>query len=144
MSVNPATSTPGVGSVPANLQANRNDRRFPGYDRLAEIMGGPESKYAIFRRFGALNMLNLMSLQAELVILEDDLRIIISSNQPNEEQRLLNQSFVLLHASKKPNHHQREKLEEIRKKLKEYSMLVHGPPLNIHLLNPFQMKHCFK
>ena len=43
-----------------------------GYSRLASMMGGhPET--AIFRRFGSLNALNLLYLQAELTNLENSL-----------------------------------------------------------------------
>ena len=45
-----------------------------GYPKLATLMGEfPE--VAIFRRFGTLTMLNLMRLQAELVEIEEKLRI---------------------------------------------------------------------
>ena len=44
-----------------------------GYARLASLMGTyPE--VAIFRRFGALNVQNLLYLQAEITILENELR----------------------------------------------------------------------
>jgi uncharacterized protein DUF6594 len=45
-----------------------------GYPKLAALMGEfPD--IAIFRRFGTLTMLNLMRLQAELIEIEEDLRL---------------------------------------------------------------------
>jgi hypothetical protein len=44
-----------------------------GYPKLAEHMGGA-SEISIFRRFEALNRQNLLYLQAELTVLERDLR----------------------------------------------------------------------
>ena len=41
-----------------------------GYYRLAELMG----EYATFRRFGQVQSLNLLYLQAELVMLEIELK----------------------------------------------------------------------
>ena len=47
-----------------------------GYPRLAALMGSYQET-AIFRRFGKLNMLNLLSLQAELTDLEVQLENIV-------------------------------------------------------------------
>jgi hypothetical protein len=45
-----------------------------GYPKLATLMGDfPD--VAIFRRFGTLTMLNLMRLQAELIEIEEKLRL---------------------------------------------------------------------
>src|SRR2546429_531863 len=45
-----------------------------GYPKLATLIGEfPD--VAIFRRFGTLTMLNLMRLQAELIEIEEDLRL---------------------------------------------------------------------
>ena len=44
-----------------------------GYDRFAQFMG-THPKLAISRRFGALNLRNLLYLQAELIYLEDELK----------------------------------------------------------------------
>ena len=43
-----------------------------GYDTIASFMAN-DSKYAIVRRFGYLNSLNILCLQAELVDLEQEL-----------------------------------------------------------------------
>ena len=50
-----------------------------GYQRLARLMGS-YSETAIFRRFGHLNMLNLMYMQAELVELESSFQRICSDD----------------------------------------------------------------
>ena len=93
-----------------------------GYHRLADLMGHyPEA--AVFRRFGALNMLNLLSLQAELVDLqvqfrdlwaEDDVSTDLSEKQFSTYFRVLRNS---------ENSLQYEKLLEIRQKLQQYSKL---------------------
>jgi hypothetical protein len=93
-----------------------------GYHRLADLMGHyPE--IAIFRRFGPLNMLNLLSLQAELVDLEVQFRDLWDedehSGDPSEE--LYSTYFRELRNSEDSVHY--NMLLEIRKKLDEYSKL---------------------
>ena len=53
-----------------------DDAEIPlkGYPKLAIVMG-EDPDVAIFRRFGALNALILMRLQAELIEIEKELRI---------------------------------------------------------------------
>ena len=55
-----------------------------GYHKLASLMG-PNPDVAIFRRFGALNMLNLMSLQVELVDLEAQLSDIAREDDTSDD-----------------------------------------------------------
>lgn len=50
------------------------DFHYRGYHGVANYMGLNESRFAIVRRFGDLNMLNIMSLQAELMMLSLELR----------------------------------------------------------------------
>lgn len=94
-----------------------------GYHRLADMMG-PYPDIAIFRRFGPLNMLNLLSLQAELVELEADLRDIWSADndsQNEEEQEFATYFRSLRKSEGGPNDGQYQMLLEIRRKLLEYS-----------------------
>jgi len=51
-----------------------------GYDHVASMMSSRNSPLAILRRFGKLEMLNLLSLQAELMQLEEDFDIVIREN----------------------------------------------------------------
>ena len=98
-----------------------------GYPKLAHLMGSyPES--AIFRRFGQLNMLNLLSYQAELIDLEAQYFETCEEDDLSDDARLngLSSDFYLLHNSTRPNDVQRQLLEEIRLKLKEYSRFGSG------------------
>ncbi|KAK4934967.1 hypothetical protein LTR66_015518 [Elasticomyces elasticus] len=55
-----------------------------GYDRLAEMMG----KYpagAVFRGFGTMNALNLLCYQAELAIIENDLKTAMQNDRTNDD-----------------------------------------------------------
>lgn len=91
-----------------------------GYHRLAQLMGC-SSDIAIFRRFSDLNMLCLMSLQAELMDLREEF---CSICEDDEKQAVgFSQSFAQLRESKdSPNNFQYHKLKEIKLKLKEYSI----------------------
>jgi len=103
-----------------------------GYRGVATQMGLHRSPFAIFRRFGDLNMLNLMSLQAELMDLSDDFREICKED--DEEiaplaARKYAYSFRDLRDSatkqgtgtEQVHFHQWQRLQELRQKLKEYS-----------------------
>jgi hypothetical protein len=89
----------------------------PGYHTLASLMGR-DGEYAIFRKFSSLNMLNLMTLQAELLELENRYKETLYMDERNEKGIPLATSFMAL---RKSNSRQKEVLEEIRKKLDEYS-----------------------
>jgi hypothetical protein len=97
-----------------------------GYPKLADYMGR-YNDVAIFRRFRTLNMLNLLSLQAELVDLEVKYRQACSEDDgdlANDDARNLTRSFLSLRESGQDgNTAQFDYLEEIKKKLKEYSEL---------------------
>lgn len=72
-------------------------------------------------------MLNLMSMQAELIGLENQLHSIIEENQIAEDTniKLLDQDFSLLRETKGTiNDDQLEKLLEVRRKLDEYSIFI--------------------
>lgn len=89
----------------------------PGYHTLASLMGR-DGEYAIFRKFSSLNMLNLMTLQAELLELENKYKDTLYMDERNEKGIPLATSFMAL---RKSNSRQKEVLGEIRKKLDEYS-----------------------
>jgi len=90
-----------------------------GYHRLARVMGG-SSELAIFRKFNDLNILSLMSLQAELVELRDEFYSICEDDEKSGQE--FDRSFAGLFGSKQSaNNFQYEKLVAIREKMKEYS-----------------------
>lgn len=99
-----------------------------GYAKLASIMGS-HPEVAILRRFGALNVQNLLYLQAELVALEDDLRAIAAednaSSDPN--RAIYSRDWHTLSNSKnytpggETAGKQWQTVLSIREKLKEYS-----------------------
>jgi hypothetical protein len=88
------------------------DLKATGYPQLADLMGR-HGEIAIFRKFGALNILNLMSLQAELLDLQEDLKNLYQNDQSHTTLR----DFYAMRNS--PLH--QEKMVEIREKLREYS-----------------------
>jgi uncharacterized protein DUF6594 len=65
-----------TGSMESVAQQVFSDERLPqsGYRRLATKMGDFASEISLFRKFGDLNMLNLLSLQAELMNLHFQLK----------------------------------------------------------------------
>jgi len=101
-----------------------------GYHRLADLMGHyPEA--AIFRRFSSLNMLNLLSLQAELIDLQVQFRDIWAEDEdsPDDTEKAFSTYFHKLRNSE--DSHQLMMLLDIRKKLYEYSMFGVSHPLAI-------------
>ena len=87
-------------------------REPEGYHKLAETLMGPYPELMILRRFGALDALSLLSLQAELSQLEWELK------QISKSRDLL--SFQALNwAGDDPE--QRNLIVHIRKKMQEYS-----------------------
>jgi hypothetical protein len=81
---------------------------------------GRSSDLAIFRRFSDLNMLSLLSLQAELVDLRADFYNICDDDERGGEE--FSRSFSkLLESKDADNNFQHEKLVEIRAKLADYS-----------------------
>jgi hypothetical protein len=90
-----------------------------GYPRLAQLMG-LGSDIAILRRFRRLNMLSLLSLQAELLYLEKEFDEVVDEDV--KEGRDFHMGFSKLFASKDVGDtSQLEKLRDIKDKLKEYS-----------------------
>jgi hypothetical protein len=81
---------------------------------LAQVMGRSD-ELASFRKFSDLNMLSLMSLQAELVELREDFYAICEDDEKRGEQ--FDRSFAALFASRQAaNNLQFEKLIVIRRR----------------------------
>jgi len=99
-----------------------------GYTRLASFMGThPES--AILRRFGFLNAMNLLHLQAELTCLENDLRSAAKADsESGHEARILYdkdwQSLYNSLTAEDGNPTQCNLMMKVREKLNEYSMFL--------------------
>ena len=96
-----------------------------GYNELARCIGTSPTM-AIFRRFLPLNARNLLCMQAELIHLEDDLRIIIEDDRSAEGRTAFESNIAAL---KGPHHKpgdeiQWEKWLEARRLLKDYSMSI--------------------
>ena len=92
-----------------------------GYQKLAQLTGRyPEA--AIFRRFGSLSILGLLSLQAKLVVLDREYREICYSDDSSAVENVHKYStyFLKLHEAREPNDAQLRKLNEIRKVVNEY------------------------
>jgi len=90
-----------------------------GYHRLAGIMARDKSM-AIFRRFDDLTMLNLLSLQAEIVDLQKHFRLQceLDENSIVGIEKEYSQYFLKLHKS---DGDQLRKLREIGEKIQKYS-----------------------
>ena len=97
-----------------------------GYSKLAALYG-QKPEIAIFKRFGKLNAENLLFLQTELLLLEQELKDIVAEDlrSENEQVRLYARSWwAMKHYSQHGGDSlQWQKRIEIKKKLKEYSIL---------------------
>jgi hypothetical protein len=105
-----------------------------GYHKIAGIMSRHDS-VTIFRKFGELNMFNLLSLQAELMELQREFVKFCKDDEKDSTDdspaKLLQYSFFTLFDRNEKRKHDKEKfylqrdtLLEIRKKLKEYSQCL--------------------
>ncbi len=94
-----------------------------GYPRLAGIMTRDKST-AIFRRFDDLTLLNLLSLQAEIVDLQKHFRLQceLDDNSKVGNEKEYSQYFLKLHNS---DGDQLRKLREIGEKIQKYSESSH-------------------
>lgn len=110
--------------------STHNDSNIEGYPRLASIMG--PRNLGIFRKFSELNALNILQLQAELVYLEQELKILIEEDHASgHPTRIMHaKSAYMLRRSTGGNDRQWEKVLEIREKLKEYSMKLFAVNFN--------------
>lgn len=96
-----------------------------GYQKLAHLLGRyPEA--AIFRRFGSLDMITLLSLHAKLVVLERELRDICYHDDISSvvEVKEYSTYFLKLHGAQDPHDAQLKKLNEIKEVMKEYYDLL--------------------
>lgn len=93
-----------------------------GYHRLANVMS-KDNSIAIFRRFDDINMLNLLSLQAEIFDLQNcfKLQCQIDDNSTDPNKQEFSKYFLGLHRSKGKDNQQYAMLLELREKMKEYS-----------------------
>ena len=95
-----------------------------GYPKLAKLMG-THHETAIFRRFGELNMLNLLSLQAELTDLEIQLQSIRNEDEVSDDPVRSLYAIDFHEMSKQGDERddqQWQMLLRIREKLQEYSI----------------------
>jgi hypothetical protein len=141
MATQAAPNQPPSTQPPAARPGNEKPR---GYHKVANLMGA-YSETAIFRRFGYLNMLNLLYLQAELMELEAKFQTICAddakgiSGEPKEKEyafdfRRLRESGSTI------NHDQLDTLQDIQVKLEKYSMYFIFFPFNsLSLCEPPQM-----
>lgn len=103
--------------------------REPNYAVLAELMGS-NKEIAMFRKFDAMNMLSLLSMQAELIDLERELENEVMNDERSEkpETRIASKYFHQMRRVESDSG-QWEKIVMIRRKLKEYSALLPHPKL---------------
>ena len=100
-----------------------------GYAKFAAMMG-QHPEMAVFRTFRALNMKNLLYLQAELVELERDLEVIAELDEASgiPQKAEYARSWVALNRSEaEGDGYQLRKVLTIREKLKQYSMACLDP-----------------
>jgi hypothetical protein len=101
-----------------------------GYSRLAALMG-KHPDFAIFRRFSAMNSLNLLCLQGELTHLQTELEMIATENRKSKDVEKAEFEYWIStlmgpHDSEDGDRHWATILE-IREKLKEYSSCLQPP-----------------
>jgi len=90
-----------------------------GYHKLAAIMSNDKDT-SIFRRFNDLNLLSLLSLNAEILELRQSLRrtCLLDDIHEQEDEKKYFSNFKL---SRDNNSEQYESIEVLRHKLKDYS-----------------------
>jgi len=113
-----------------------------GYPKLAGQMGLlPES--AMFRTFAALNARNLLYLQAELVALENALLQCEAEDANNEKRCQYALDWFWLHQSQwdEETPKQYNLIQQIKGKLKEYSLSTQASTRKSYNLTRQQMKH---
>ncbi|KAL3457099.1 hypothetical protein BJX64DRAFT_269399 [Aspergillus heterothallicus] len=98
-----------------------------GYPKFAEVMG-EHPEQAIVRRFGSLNMLNILRLQAELSDLERQLKQAQWDNRESMQgnRRSYALSFREIRVSNQPDNvgRQHQLLGDIQKKLADYNPAI--------------------
>jgi hypothetical protein len=128
--------------LPPNPNPPKDDKEFVeawtchpiGHPRLSERMG-VRTETMIFRKFSALNSRMLLYMQADLAILEKELRDVErdDNKSPEGQRSKYATNYLWLSRSKKDgNGKQLDLISKIKEKLKEYSTSPPPPPL------PFQ------
>jgi hypothetical protein len=110
-----------TGSAAAQAATQASSYKPRGYHRMAILMGR-EEEIAIFRRFNELNMLNLLSFQAEILELQIKFRDICQEDDESGDQtrEKFSEYFRVLHRSSgTQNNCQYQMLLTIREKMKE-------------------------
>lgn len=101
-----------------------------GYVKLAELMACA-TELGIFRRFGTLNVQNLLYLQAELTHLESELRTLEKADRDSGgpfKSVYCHDWWHLSQVETEETNSQWQKFLELRSKLKEYSEFFTTPP----------------
>ena len=96
-----------------------------GYVKLAYLFGRyPDA--AVFRRFGHLEMINLLSLQAKLVALDEEYTKLwqLTDNSKETEVKAYSTYFYSLHRFATEDDVLRAKLSEIQMTMKEYRAIT--------------------
>ena len=90
-----------------------------GYHKLSTIMS-QDKDIAVFRRFDDLNLLCLLSLQAEILVLRQSLRrnCLLDDTHGQENEKEYSGNFKM---SRDDNSEQHKNIEALRRTLKEYS-----------------------
>lgn len=114
-----------------------------GYHRLATLMTRDQS-IAIFRRFDFANILGLLSLQAEIIELQEDFRVQCYRDKMsgNQDREMYSSWFQKLREADQGKADQYLKLKSLREKVKDYSRNNVTAPLR--MTNRFQMTFSFK
>lgn len=105
---------------------------YVGYSKLARFMSQNRDA-AIFRRFGLLNMMNLLRLQAELQDLEQQLKEVWKEDREAvSPRRDFGKDFRTMRHHMEADSTQYDMLEEIGLKLREYSTPNHSCAFDKH------------
>lgn len=91
-----------------------------GYAKVANLMA-THGELAIFRRFKALNMLNLLYLQAEITHLEAELREVACEDAQQGRENHPHDWWSLSQSEDDNDREQWDVVLKIRKKLEKYS-----------------------
>ncbi|TLD28488.1 hypothetical protein PspLS_03403 [Pyricularia sp. CBS 133598] len=92
-----------------------------GYQKLAQLMG-TQQELAMVRRFRALNMRNILYLQAEVTYLEEELQMLAARDYNNPNRRLYGKDWWFLANGEDPeDQDQWQKVLQIREKLDAYN-----------------------
>lgn len=113
---------------PTPTQGINRSWSMGSYPKLSDLMGSwPD--FAIFRRFGSLNAQNLLFLQAEITHLENELAEVRAREERNENEKgiIAQRSWYELSQENDDGEpcEQWGIVQDIRQKLKEYSMFIY-------------------